>query len=281
MGKLYIHRGDMMMNYWEQNEKNIYVAAHRGWCAKYPENTILAFEKAIELDVDQLELDIRITADDELVVIHDHTVDRTTNGTGKVCDMTLAELKELDAGIIKGEEFAGCRIPTFIEFMELIKDLPRMTIDFELKEYPEEIGDKAYEICDRVLKIVDDYGYTDRCVINTFSYGLHEYIHNKYGTKYKQHVYYPIHTKEHNGDITTDVFEYGYCVCMFGDSANHMASKAEFEEMRSKYGIQPWAGAGVKDESGVDETIECGAPLITCNNPDVILDILRKKGYHK
>lgn len=269
------------MNYWEQSENNIYVAAHRGWCAKYPENTILAFQKAIELDVDQLETDIRITADDELVIIHDHTVDRTTNGTGKVCDMTLAELKELDAGIRKGEEFAGCKIPTFTEFMELVKDLPRMTIDFELKEYPEEIGDKAYEICDRVLGIIDDYGYTDRCVINTFSYSLHEYIHNKYPGKYKQHVYYPNHTKESNPDITTDVYSYSYCVCMFGDSPNHMASKAEFDKMRSTYGIQPWAGAGVKDESGVDEVIECGAPLITCNNPDVILDILRKKGYHK
>lgn len=269
------------MNYWEQSEKNIYVAAHRGWCSKYPENTILAFEKAIELDVDQLELDIRISADDELVVIHDETVDRTTNGSGKVCDLTLAELKKLDAGIKKGEEFAGCTIPTFAEFMELIKDLPRMTIDFELKEYPEKIGDKAYEICDRVLKIIDDYGFTDRCVINTFSAKLHEYIYEKHGNKYKQHVYYPIEYHGGNEAVSNDPYTYGYCVCMFGGSYNNMASKEEFDEMRAKYGIQPWAGAGVKDEAGVDEVIKCGAPLITCNNPDEILAILRKKGYHK
>ena len=269
------------MNYWEQSEKNIYVAAHRGWCAKYPENTILAFEKAIELDVDQLELDIRISADDELVVIHDDTVDRTTNGSGKVCDMTLAQLKALDAGIKKGEEFAGCTIPTFIEFMEFVKDLPRMTIDFELKEYPENIGDKAYEICDRVLKIVDDYGFTDRCVINTFSIMLHEYIFKKYGNKYKQHVYYPMNCHGNDVNKCTDPYTYGYCVCMFGKSPYNMASKEEFDEMREKYGIQPWAGAGIKDEAGVDDVIKCGAPLITCNNPDEILAILRAKGYHK
>ena len=87
------------MNYWTQSEKNIFVAAHRGWSEKYPENTILAFEKALELGVDQIELDIRITKDDQLVVIHDATVDRTTNGTGAVNSFTLAELQQLDAGI--------------------------------------------------------------------------------------------------------------------------------------------------------------------------------------
>ena len=95
------------MNYWTQSKKNIFVAAHRGWCAAYPENTMLAFKKAIEVGVDQIETDVRITADGELVCIHDATVDRTTNGTGKVCEKTLAELRELDAGIKKGEEFSS------------------------------------------------------------------------------------------------------------------------------------------------------------------------------
>ena len=61
------------MNYWTQSPKNIYVAAHRGWCAAYPENTLLAFQKALELGVDQIETDIRITKDGELVLIHDAT----------------------------------------------------------------------------------------------------------------------------------------------------------------------------------------------------------------
>jgi glycerophosphoryl diester phosphodiesterase len=60
----------------------------------------------------------------------------------------------------------------------------------------------------------------------------------------------------------------------------NMAEKMEFDRMAS-YGIEPWAGAGVRDEAGVDAAIACGATLITCNNPDVILDLLRKKGYHK
>ena len=82
------------MNYWTQSEKNIFVAAHRGWCDKYPENTMLAFRKALEVGVDQIETDVRITADGELVCIHDDSVDRTTNGSGKVCELTLAELQK-------------------------------------------------------------------------------------------------------------------------------------------------------------------------------------------
>lgn len=268
------------MNYWTQSKKNIYVAAHRGWWAKYPQNTMEAFRAALEIGVDQIELDIRVTKDNELVIIHDANVETTCNGEGLVKDMTLAELKELDAGIKTGEEFKGAKIPTLIEFMELIKDHPTLTVDFELKEYPTEgWEDVAYDVCDRVLKIIDDYGYTDRCVVNTFSGKLHEYIYKKYGNKYKQHVYYPI---RHLGETTIDPYTYGYCVCMFrsGNEEISIASKEEFEMMREKYGIRPWAGACVKDEKTVDMAIERGAELITTNYPDVVLDILRKKGYH-
>ena len=268
------------MNYWTQSKNNIYVAAHRGFCEKYPENTMPAFKAAAELGVDQIETDVRVTLDGELVLIHDSTVDRTTNGTGKVCEKTLAELRTLDAGSYKGEEFKGTKIPTFIEFMEYVKQFPTMTLDIELKEYPtggrEEI---AYDVCDRVLKIIDDYGFTDRVVINTFNGKLNEYIYQKYGKKYRQHVYYPI---TYLGSVKVNPYSYAYCACMFRSFYEeiNMATRMEFEYMAS-LGVEPWAGACVRDEKSVDMAIERGATLITCNNPDVILDLLRKKGYHK
>jgi len=267
------------MNYWTQSEKNIFVAAHRGWCSKYPENTMLAFRKAVEAGVDQIETDVRVTRDGELVLIHDSTVDRTTNGTGKVCDKLLSELLTLDAGSYMGEEFKGTKIPTFREFMEYVKDLPNMTLDLELKEYPKDGREEiAYDVCDRVLAMVDEYGFTDRVVINTFSGKLHEYIQDKYGNKYRQHVYYPV---SNLGTVTRDPYEYGYCCCMFKSfySKINMAEKQEFDLMKKK-GPQPWAGASVKDEAGVDMAIERGATLITCNNPDEVIALLRKKGYH-
>lgn len=266
------------MNYWTQSEQNIWVAAHRGWSDKYPENTLEAFKAAIELGVDQIETDVRMSKDGKLVIMHDGTVDRTTNGSGAVSDMTLEELKALDAGIKKGSEFAGCRIPTFIEFMELVKDHPTMTLDIELKEYPVDGNEEtAYDTCDRVLKLLDGYGYTDRCVVNTFSGKLHEYIREKYGNKYKQHVYYP---SRYLGEHTVDPYTYGYCACMFSSDSGFIATKDEFDALKKKYGIQTWAGAGIKDADTVDIAIKNGAQLITCNNPDVILSLLRERGYH-
>ena len=267
------------MSFWTQSTKNIFVAAHRGFCEKYPENTMEAFRAALELGVDQIETDIRVTHDGELVLIHDATVDRTTNGTGKVCDKTLAELRTLDAGSYMGEQFRGARIPTLREFMEYVKNHPTLTLDLELKEYPTNGREAiAYDVCDRVIAMVEEYGFADRIVLNTFSGALHEYIRKKYGSRYRQHVYYPLH---HLGRVTENPYRYAYCCCMFQAFYEEMnlASPMECKRM-AEMGVEPWAGACVRDERGVDLAIACGATLITCNNPDMILDILRKKGYH-
>ena len=125
------------MNYWTLNNKtDVYVAAHRGWQARYPENTVPAFDAAALAGVDQIETDVRVTRDGELVLIHDETVDRTTDGTGLVRDHTLAELKKLDASNRMGG-FSGVRIPTLEEFLSLVKERNVKTLDIELKEYPE------------------------------------------------------------------------------------------------------------------------------------------------
>ena len=112
-------------------KNKVRVAAHRGNSKYYPENTILGFKEALKLNVDQLEIDLHMTKDGEIIMMHDHKVDRTTNGTGLVRDFTLEEIKKLDAGSWKGEEFAGTQVPTFVEFLELLKDYPEMTVNVE------------------------------------------------------------------------------------------------------------------------------------------------------
>ncbi len=261
------------MNYWTQSKSNIFVAAHRGWASDYPENTMLAFRKAADLQVDQIETDVRLTADEELIIMHDDFVDRTTNGTGKANEMTLAEIRELDAGSWKGTEFAGEKVPTFTEFLQFAQTLPTMTFDIEIKEYPTEGREEiAYSACDKILALVDEYGIADRCVINTFSGKLHEYIYRKHDEKYKLHVFYPIRFL--GTDLTLFPYRYAYCCCIFSDD------KSDWEYIE-RCGVQPWAGASVRDEETVDRAIANGAELITCNNPDVVLDLLRKKGYHR
>jgi glycerophosphoryl diester phosphodiesterase len=93
------------------------VGGHRGNPAEYPENTLSSFRSAIELGVDMIECDVHMSSDGELVVIHDHTLERTTNGTGYVGQHSLAELRELDAGAGAGE-----RLPLLTEVCELARE---------------------------------------------------------------------------------------------------------------------------------------------------------------
>lgn len=94
------------------------IIAHRGVAGTYPENTHISFQAALSLQVQMIEFDIQLTKDNEFVVIHDETLERTTNGKGIVKDYTLQELKELDAGAWKDERFKGEQIPTLAEMLE-------------------------------------------------------------------------------------------------------------------------------------------------------------------
>ena len=105
------------------------VVGHRGAAAHAPENTVSSFEKGLALGADVLECDVHLTRDGRLAVIHDHTVDRTTNGTGLVGGYTLAELKALDAGIRRGPEFAGQRILELPELLALARGRARVSIE--------------------------------------------------------------------------------------------------------------------------------------------------------
>ena len=95
------------------------VIAHRGGCALAPEGTLAAFENAIRLGVDFIEVDVHPTRDGRIVVSHDSTVDRTTDGSGKIADLDFAAIRALDAGSKFDARYAGERIPTLDEVLDL------------------------------------------------------------------------------------------------------------------------------------------------------------------
>ena len=101
------------------SRNSVLVIAHRGASDKFPENTLTAFRAAIDMGADSVELDVILSQDGTVVVIHDDSVDRTTDGSGTVADLALAELKALDAGSWFGPEHAGERIPTLQEVKDL------------------------------------------------------------------------------------------------------------------------------------------------------------------
>ncbi len=133
--------------------------AHRGFRSKYPENTLIAFEKAIKANCDGIEFDVHLTKDDEVVIIHDETLEGTTNGSGRIKDHTLAELKTLDASHKFYNEVGRQEIPTLREYFDFVKD-QEIISNIELKtgiyEYlgiEEKVNDliKEYELEHKVL----------------------------------------------------------------------------------------------------------------------------------
>ncbi len=96
------------------------LCAHRGAMGTHPENTLAAFRAAVDAGAHMIEFDVQLTKDNKMVVIHDGTVDRTTDGTGKVSELTFDEIRNLDAGSWKSPEFAGEKIPTLDETLSVM-----------------------------------------------------------------------------------------------------------------------------------------------------------------
>jgi glycerophosphoryl diester phosphodiesterase len=119
--------------------------AHRGDSLHAPENTLPAFEYAIQKGADGVELDAKLTADGHVVVIHDSTVDRTTDGKGRVASLTLEAIRKLDAGKWFNEKFSGTKIPLLEEAFETIgRD---KLINIELKNYSAPYNGLALKVC--------------------------------------------------------------------------------------------------------------------------------------
>ena len=139
--------------------------AHRGYSGKYPENTMLAFRKAVEAGADGIELDVQLTCDGEPVIIHDELVDRTTDGKGRVKDFTLAELQKLDASYIYAGQYGHNPIPTLREYCEFIRDLPIIT-NIEMKT-------GVYEYLgmeEKVWAMIQEYHLEEKVIISSFNH---------------------------------------------------------------------------------------------------------------
>lgn len=257
---------------WNQTEKNIYVAGHRGYSEKYPENTLLSFQKAVEAGVDMLELDIQMTKDHQLVIMHDLQVDRTTNGSGSIKEKTLSEIRQLDAGSRFAEAFRGLQVPLFSEFLELFSGNNSLLFNFELKERPLPGNEeRAFEAADLTIELVEKYRLGDRCVFNTFSARLLQYIAERYDGKYRLHGYHPLSLM---GEYERDPYSYLYCMCI------SELDKALFSELKAKQ-IEPWVGPSIYTKEKIRQAADCGATLITCNNPETVLSILMEEGLRR
>jgi glycerophosphoryl diester phosphodiesterase len=143
------------------------VVAHRGASAEQPENTLRAFDAAVDLGADAVEFDVRMSADGNAVVVHDPAVDRTTGGHGLVRDLTLAELKGLRVRSPHGGD--QDEIPTLDETLALLSG--RVAIDVEIKNIPGEPDHDAdrQEVVDATLRALDGAGFSGAVLISSFN----------------------------------------------------------------------------------------------------------------
>ncbi len=145
-----------------ENTTNPVIFAHRGSCALAPENTITSFEMAVSHQADAIELDAKLSKDGTVMVIHDPTVDRTTDGTGKVNELTLADLKSLDAGSKFNTQYKGEKIPTLDEVFEAVGQ--KLLVNVELTNYSSSKDD----LITRVADVVSRHNMKNRVLFSSF-----------------------------------------------------------------------------------------------------------------
>lgn len=237
--------------------KNIIVEGHRGFCAVYPENTLLSFEKAIELGVDAVEFDVWLSSDKVPVLMHDGSPKRTCGVDGHLRDMTLAEIKQLDPCYEEkfGDTYKGkVQVPTLREALELFKEkAPNLKLGVEIKEYTE-------ENVDLTVALLKEFGVFENCWFYAFNGRIIRYIKEKYNGRT---MGYPdFQMKEFDG--YDSYVEFGI---------NMSIVRSELCDFYVGKGL-PMHMYCADNEEDVRYCIEKGADLITANDPRALLKVL-------
>jgi glycerophosphoryl diester phosphodiesterase len=151
------------------------IIGHRGFAAKYPENTMAGFAAAITAGVEMIELDVQLSSDGHPVVIHDDELDRTTNGKGLVIDHSLSDLKKLDAGSWFDPTYENERIPTLEEVLDLVGN--QTLINIEIKVKPEQNVRLLRDIEKITLALIRRKHFEQQVILSSFNKSVLESIH--------------------------------------------------------------------------------------------------------
>ncbi|ENK1242898.1 glycerophosphodiester phosphodiesterase [Clostridium sporogenes] len=241
--------------------KHTKILAHRGASAYAPENTMVAFKKAIDMNADGIELDVHLSKDGHIVIIHDEKVDRTTNGKGEVKDFTLDELKKLDAGFWFSDEYEGERIPTLEELLKLINNT-NIYLNIEIKA-----GYRIYpNIEEKVIDMIEKYKILDRVIISSFDhYSLVRVkeinLNIKTGMLYEAALYEP--------------WDYARSIKVEALHPNYITLTKEFIDKANinNLEINPYT---VNDENDMERLIKSKVTSVITNYPDKAHQIISK-----
>ncbi|TWT03439.1 glycerophosphodiester phosphodiesterase family protein [Planomicrobium sp. CPCC 101079] len=231
------------------------IYANRGNSGHYPENTLAAFRAAAELPVAGVVINVQLSKDDKVVVIHDERLERTTDGQGYVKDKTLAELKELDCGAWFSPEWEGERIPALDEVFDIFRETEhRLNIELKTDFFP---YDKLIE---KVIALSDKRGMTERLIMSSFN---HEDVQK---VCKETHVEAAVSTSQ----ILVDVYDYARVI---GTNRIHMSLSAAYRKTATD-ALRKGAIIYVytdNDLQYVEELQQIGIHGLITNHPETML----------
>jgi len=238
------------------------VIAHRGASSYAPENTRAAFDLALELGARELELDVQSSADGELVVIHDHTVDRTTDGAGAVESLTLAALRRLDAGMWFDPRFAGERIPRLGEVLDRYG--PRAHLHVEIKGRTPHLTEKTVEAIRR-------HGAAGAVTLTSFQ---KERLVEARACAPELPAGWLV--REVDDDVVATARALGLAqLCPKADSVTPELVRRLHA---AGFAVRAW---GVSNEALMERVVDAGADGMTVNFPDKLLAYLARSGQER
>jgi len=254
---------DPMADYY--GERKVLIQGHRGAPEAAPENTLPSFSKALELGAHCVELDVMLSKDGELVVIHNYKLDATTNGSGPVKNYTLAELKQLDAGSWFGDEFAGTTIPTL---QEVIDHLPSTALlNIEIKS--ESISTDGVE--QAVVDAIVENNLLGRVMVSSFN--PISLLRVKWADKRIPVglIYAP--------DLPVFLRDAWFFPILLPEALHprfDMVDEAYMAKARKKgYRVNAWT---VNEAADMKHLLDLGVDGIITDRPDLLLQILQERG---
>jgi glycerophosphoryl diester phosphodiesterase len=258
------------MNEMKKDNRSIKIIAHRGGAKLAPENTIAAFRQAIDLGVDMIEIDVHLSKDGHIIVIHDFKLDRTTTGTGRIVDLTLDEIKKYDAGVKFGDKFKGERVPTLEETMDALKGKAALLIEIKKDK------DEQYPgIEKKVVETIHKYHAEDWVIVQSF---------NKYAI---------LQTKKTDPSITTFYLASRDFDTLYSDIAQTLAAgkkiTKEFDGIAPHFGRLNAEKVKIMQKAGFEVftwTVDKPADMkrvigwqvdgIITNSPDKLIEMLKE-----
>jgi glycerophosphoryl diester phosphodiesterase len=239
------------------------VFAHRGACKIAPENTLPAFQAALELGADGVELDVQYTSDGKLIVIHNQSLEATTNGAGRVTAQPFADLRRLDAGSHFGSQFAGTPLPALDEVLDLCRG--RLLMNIELKSLQSSTANIGVD----VVAAVRARGMADQVVISSFNP-----LALRRAKKAGPEIECALLTAPDLPGWMRAGLTFGYSKADAVHPEFPMVNQAYIDwATRRKMPVRPWT---VNEVADMERMIALGVDAIITDVPDVLIGLLKR-----